>query len=183
MGETRDDKLRHKKEEVYAIIHEYFLSDDIPKLIRSLEVLGMPEYNPTFLKKLITLAMDRRNREKEIASVILSALHMEIFSAENIVDAFVTLLESAEDTTLDILDAPNELACFLARAIMENALAPLNLAEIANRLPPNCSGSETVHMAQSLIAAQHAGERVPRCWGGSTGWTVEDAKGQDSETS
>ncbi|KAL0335817.1 UNVERIFIED_CONTAM: ma3 domain-containing translation regulatory factor 1 [Sesamum radiatum] len=121
----------------------------------------MPEYNPTFLKKLITLAMDRRNREKEIASVILSALHMEIFSAENIVDAFVMLLESAEDTTLDILDAPNELAYFLARAVMEDALAPLNLAEIANRLPPNNSGSETVHMAQSLIAAQHAGERAP----------------------
>ncbi|KAL0357610.1 UNVERIFIED_CONTAM: ma3 domain-containing translation regulatory factor 1 [Sesamum calycinum] len=89
-------------------------------------------------------------REKEIASVILSALHMEIFPAENIVDAFVMLLESAEDTTLDILDAPNELAYFLARAVMEDALAPLNLAEIANRLPPNCSGSETVHMAQLL---------------------------------
>ncbi|KVH98970.1 uncharacterized protein LOC112514626 [Cynara cardunculus var. scolymus] len=171
-----DEKLRRYKEEIVTIIHEYFLSDDIPELIRSLEDLGLPEYNPVFLKKLITLAMDRKNREKEMASVLLSALHIEIFSTQDIVDGFVLLLESAEDTALDILDASNELALFLARAVIDDVLAPLNLEEIGSRLPPNCNGSETVHVAQSLVAARHAGERLLRCWGGGTGWAVEDAK-------
>ncbi|CAA2991692.1 programmed cell death 4 [Olea europaea subsp. europaea] len=171
-----DEKLRRYKEEVVMIIREYFLSDDIPELIRSLEDLGLPEYNPIFLKKLITQAMDRKNREKEMASVLLSALHIEIFSTEDIVVGFVMLLESADDTALDILDASNELAFFLARAVIDDVLAPLNLEEIANRLTPNCSGSETVNMARSLIVARHAGERILRCWGGGTGWAVEDAK-------
>ncbi|KAJ9567797.1 hypothetical protein OSB04_003763 [Centaurea solstitialis] len=171
-----DEKLRRYKAEIVTIIHEYFLSDDIPELIRSLEDLGSPEYNPVFLKKLITLAMDRKNREKEMASVLLSALHIEIFSTQDIVDGFVLLLESAEDTALDILDASNELALFLARAVIDDVLAPLNLEEIGSRLPPNCNGSETVHVAQSLVAARHAGERLLRCWGGGTGWAVEDAK-------
>nr|XP_043639017.1 MA3 DOMAIN-CONTAINING TRANSLATION REGULATORY FACTOR 1-like [Erigeron canadensis]XP_043639018.1 MA3 DOMAIN-CONTAINING TRANSLATION REGULATORY FACTOR 1-like [Erigeron canadensis]XP_043639020.1 MA3 DOMAIN-CONTAINING TRANSLATION REGULATORY FACTOR 1-like [Erigeron canadensis] len=171
-----DEKLRCYKQEIVTIIHEYFLSDDIPELIRSLVDLGSPEYNPVFLKKLITLAMDRKNREKEMASVLLSALHIEIFSTQDIVDGFVLLLESAEDTALDILDASNELALFLARAVIDDVLAPLNLEEIGNRLAPNCNGSETVHVAQSLIAARHAGERLLRCWGGGTGWAVEDAK-------
>ncbi|PWA82638.1 Armadillo-type fold [Artemisia annua] len=171
-----DEKLRRYKQEIVSIIHEYFLSDDIPELIRSLEDLGSPEYNPVFLKKLITLAMDRKNREKEMASVLLSALHIEIFSTQDIVDGFVLLLESAEDTALDILDASNELALFLARAVIDDVLAPLNLEEIGNTLPPNCNGSETVHVAQSLVAARHAGERLLRCWGGGTGWAVEDAK-------
>ncbi|CAI9112942.1 OLC1v1013457C3 [Oldenlandia corymbosa var. corymbosa] len=178
-GEARDkedEKLKRYKAEVVTIIHEYFLSDDIPELIRSLEDLAAPEYNPIFLKKLITLAMDRKNREKEMASVLLSALHIEIFSTEDIVNGFVMLLESAEDTALDILDASNELALFLARAVIDDVLAPLNLEEIATRLPPNCSGSETVHVARSLIGARHAGERILRCWGGGTGWAVEDAK-------
>ncbi|KAL2539598.1 MA3 domain-containing protein [Abeliophyllum distichum] len=174
--DKNDEKLRRYKEEVVTIIHEYFLSDDIPELIRSLEDLGVPEYNSIFLKKLITLAMDRKNREKEMASVLLSALHIEIFSTEDIVNGFVMLLESAEDTALDILDASNELAFFLARAVIDDVLAPLNMDEIASRLTPNCSGSETVHMARSLIAARHAGERILRCWGGGTGWAVEDAK-------
>ncbi|CAA3000452.1 programmed cell death 4 [Olea europaea subsp. europaea] len=171
-----DEKLGCYKEEAVTIVHEYFLSDDIPELIQSLEDLGLPEYNPIFLKKLITLAMDRKNREKEMASVLLSALHIEIFSTEDIVNGFVMLLESAEDTALDILDASNELAYFLARAVIDDVLAPLNLDEIANRLTSNCSGSETVCMARSLIAARHAGERILRCWGGGTGWAVEDAK-------
>lgn len=171
-----DEKVRRYKEEVVTIIHEYFLSDDIPELIRSLEDLRAPEFNPIFLKKLITLALDRKNREKEMASVLLSALHIEIFSTDDIVNGFVLLLESAEDTALDILDASNELAYFLARAVIDDVLAPLNLEEIASKLPPNCSGTETVRMARSLIGARHAGERILRCWGGGTGWAVEDAK-------
>ncbi|XP_042503192.1 MA3 DOMAIN-CONTAINING TRANSLATION REGULATORY FACTOR 1-like [Macadamia integrifolia] len=171
-----EEKVSRFKEEAVTIIHEYFLSDDIPELIRSLEDLAVPEFNPVFLKKLITLAMDRKNREKEMASVLLSALQTEIFSTVDIVNGFVMLLESAEDTALDILDASNELAYFLARAVVDDVLAPLNLDEISSKLPPNCSGSKTLHMARSLLRARHAGERILRCWGGGTGWAVEDAK-------
>lgn len=174
--QVEDEKVRKYKKEAVTIIHEYFLSDDIPELIRSLEDLGAPEYNSIFLKRLITLALDRKNREKEMASVLLSALHIEIFSTDDIVNGFVMLLENAEDTTLDILDASNELALFLARAVIDDVLAPLNLDEISSRLLPKSSGSETVRMARTLVSARHAGERLLRCWGGGTGWAVEDAK-------
>ncbi|KAJ6797774.1 programmed cell death protein 4-like [Iris pallida] len=170
------EKIRHYKEEVVTIIHEYFLSDDIPELIRNLEDLAAPEYNPVFVKKLITIAMDRKNREKEMASVLLSALSMETFSTEDIVNGFLLLLESAEDTALDILDASDELALFLARAVIDDCLAPLNLGEISSKLPSNSSGSETVRMARTLVSARHSGERLLRCWGGGSGWAVEDAK-------
>ncbi|XP_018458322.2 LOW QUALITY PROTEIN: MA3 DOMAIN-CONTAINING TRANSLATION REGULATORY FACTOR 4 [Raphanus sativus] len=171
-----DEKLRRYKKDVVTIIQEYFLSDDIPELIRSLEDLGSPEYNSVFLKKLITLAMDRKNREKEMASVLLSALHMEMFSTEDLINGFTMLLESAEDTALDILDASDELALFLARAVIDDVLAPLNLEEISSSLPPKSTGSETIRSARSLISARHAGERLLRSWGGGTGWAVEDAK-------
>ncbi|KAE8681403.1 Tetratricopeptide repeat (TPR)-containing protein [Hibiscus syriacus] len=87
--------------------------------------------------------MDRKNRETEIASVLLSALHIDIFSIEDIMNGFVTLLESTEETTLDILDASNELALFLSRAVIDDVLVPLNLEEITSKLPPNYSGSGT----------------------------------------
>ncbi|XP_068650566.1 MA3 DOMAIN-CONTAINING TRANSLATION REGULATORY FACTOR 3-like [Aristolochia californica] len=146
-GESRevdDDKVRRYKEEVVTISHKYFLLDDIPELIRSLEDLGSPEFNPIFLKKLITLAMDRKNQDEKLASVLLSSLHREIFSTEDIVNGFVTLLVSAEYIALDILDASNELALFLARAVMDDILVPLNLEKISNRLPPNCTGTQSV---------------------------------------
>ncbi|KAJ1695943.1 hypothetical protein LUZ63_012641 [Rhynchospora breviuscula] len=178
-GEVSDGdyaKLRRYKEEVVTIIHEYFLSDDIPELIRSVEELACPEYNPIFIKKLITLAMDRKNCEKEMASALLAALSMEIFTTDDIVNGFTMLLESAEDTALDVLDASDELSLFLARAVIDDVLAPLNLEEISNNLPPKSSGTETITMARTLASACHAGERLLRCWGGNTGWKVEDAK-------
>lgn len=123
--------LPHYKKDTVTIIQEYFLSDDIPELIRSLENLGSLKYNLVFLKKLITLAMDRKNREKEMASVLLSALHMEMFSTEDFINGFIMLLESAEDTASD------ELSLFLARAVIgDDVLAPLNLEEISSSLPP-----------------------------------------------
>uniref|UniRef100_A0A8R7V2Y5 MI domain-containing protein n=1 Tax=Triticum urartu TaxID=4572 RepID=A0A8R7V2Y5_TRIUA len=143
-GSVQDDdheKLRRYKKEAVSMIHEYFLSDDIPELIRTLKELGLPEYNPVFIKKLITIAMDRKNREKEMASVLLSSLSMELFSSEDIVKGFIMLLESAEDTALDILDASDELGLFLARAVIDDVLAPLNLDEIGSILPPKCSGA------------------------------------------
>ncbi|XXG88939.1 hypothetical protein AAC387_Pa12g1070 [Persea americana] len=121
--------------------------------------------------------MDRNNREKEMASIMLSTLHTEIFSTEDIVNEFVMLL----DTALDILDASNELALFLGRAVIDDVLVPLNLEEINSKLSPNCSGSETVHTVRSLLAARHAGERILSCWGGGAGWAVEDAKDKISK--
>jgi len=178
-GSVEDDeheKLARYKREAVSIIHEYFLSDDTTEVIRSLKELGYPEYNPIFVKKLITIALDRKNREKEMASVLLSSLSMELFSTEDIAQGFIMLLESAEDTALDILDASDELGLFLARAVIDDVLAPLNLDEISSKLPPDCCGAETLNMARSLASARHAGERLLRCWGGGTGWAVEDAK-------
>ncbi|XP_019085535.1 PREDICTED: programmed cell death protein 4-like [Camelina sativa] len=176
-----DEKLRRYKNDTVTIIQEYFLSDDIPELIRSLEDLGSPEYNSVFLKKLVTLAMDRKNKEKEMTSILLSALHMEMFSTEDFINGFVMLLESIEDISLDILEASHELALFLARAVIDDVLAPLNLEEISESLPPKSTGRETICAARSLISAQHAGERLLRSWGGGTGCTVEDAKDKISK--
>ena len=62
-----------------------------------------------------------------MASALLSALYTEVFPVEDIVNGFILLLESIEDTALDILNATNELALFLSRAVINDILAPLNL--------------------------------------------------------
>jgi hypothetical protein len=69
---------------------------------------------------------------------------LELFTIDGIIKEFIMLLQSAEDTTLDIMDAPSELALFVARAVIDEVLIPLNLDEISSKLHPNNSGSETV---------------------------------------
>lgn len=170
------DESRSFKQKATSIIQEYFLSGDTAEAITSLEDLAAPEFHSVFVKKLLTLAMDKKNREKEMASLLLSALYAEVIPIAEIERGFVLLLESAEDTALDIPDAATQLALFLARAVVDDILAPLYLEEIDEQLKAGSLGTEIVHSARALLAARHAGERVLRCWGGGSGRAVDDAK-------
>ncbi|GAQ81206.1 MA3 domain-containing protein [Klebsormidium nitens] len=170
------EATRKFKAKVRTLIQEYFLSDDIGEVTRSLDELGHPELHHVFVKHLVTSAMDRHAREKEMASALISAIDAEVVSTDEIGRAFRLLLEQAEDLALDIPDAAYELALFLARAVVDDVLPPLYLSQVQNQLKDGSLGQEIVHTASAIVSARHAGERVLRCWGGGAGRTVEDAK-------
>jgi len=52
-------------------------------LLRLLE-LGQPGLHPLFVKQVVTLAMDRRDREREMASGLLSELHPSVISDDQV---------------------------------------------------------------------------------------------------
>ncbi|XP_050367024.1 MA3 DOMAIN-CONTAINING TRANSLATION REGULATORY FACTOR 2 [Argentina anserina] len=176
-----DSVARAFKMKAQPIIQEYFLSGDISEVNSCLESenrTSSSDLNAIFVKRLITLAMDRKNREKEMASVLLSSL---CFPADDVVNGFVMLIESADDTALDNPVVVEDLAMFLARAVVDEVLAPQHLEEIGNQcVAPDSVGSKVLKMAKSLLKARLSGERILRCWGGGgssrPGWAVEDVK-------
>ncbi|KAM7266288.1 hypothetical protein ACFE04_004185 [Oxalis oulophora] len=177
-----DSATKTFKMKAQTIIQEYFLSGDIAEVGSCLESENntfSPELNAIFVKRLITVAMDRKKREKEMASVLLSSM---CFPVDDVVSGFVLLIESADDTALDNPVVVEDLAMFLARAVVDEALAPQHLEEIRNQFPGEESiGSKVLQMAKSLLKARLSGERILRCWGGSgegstPGWAVEDVK-------
>jgi hypothetical protein len=46
--------------------------------------LGQPGLHPLFVKQVVTLAMDRRDREREMASGLLSELHTRVISDDQV---------------------------------------------------------------------------------------------------
>jgi len=74
------------------------------------------ELNAIFVKKLIALAMDRKNRKKEMASVLFASL---CFPPEDVLNGFVMLIKSADDTALDNHVVVEDLAMFLARSVVD----------------------------------------------------------------
>ncbi|KDP27511.1 hypothetical protein JCGZ_20151 [Jatropha curcas] len=179
----QDNATKIFKAKAESIIQEYFLSGDISEVCSCLESdnsNGSPELNAIFVKKLITLAMDRKNREKEMASVLLSSLR---FPADHVLNGFVMLIESADDTALDNPVVVEDLAMFLARTVVDEVLAPQHLEESESQfLGLDSIGSKVLQMAKSLLNARLSGERILRCWGGAgcsrPGWAVEDVKDQ-----
>ncbi|CAH9101596.1 unnamed protein product, partial [Cuscuta europaea] len=176
--------VKRFKTKAESIIKEYFLTGDILEVSRCLEseinnsscFQYSSELNAIFIKKLVSLAMDRKNREKEMASVLLSSL---CFSTEDTVSGFTMLIEAAEDTAIDIPGAVEDLAMFLARAVVDEALAPQHLEELGGGTQNN-NNHKVVGMAKSLLKARLSGERILRCWGGggngTNGWTTEEVK-------
>ena len=167
-------KIRVFKTKVADLIQEYFLTGDILEVVTSVEMENL-SHSPSsalsaiFVKKLISMAMDRKKREKEMASLLLTALP---FSPEEILDGFALLLADADDASLDVPTIADDLAMFLARAVVDEVLPPQYLEEL--------TGQKILKMAKSLLSARLAGERILRCWGGGgssrTGWEIDDVK-------
>jgi hypothetical protein len=180
-GSLQDDSAKIFKLKAQSIIQEYFLSGDISEVgscLGSENNAYSAELNAIFIKRLITLAMDRKNREKEMASVLLSSL---CFPSDDVVNGFIMLIESADDTALDNPVVVEDLAMFLARAVVDEVLAPRQLEEIGTQFSgPESIGRKVLQMAKSSLKARLSGERILRCWGGgrtgSPGWDIEDVK-------
>ncbi|KAJ6399161.1 hypothetical protein OIU77_019832 [Salix suchowensis] len=113
-----------------------------------------------------------------MASVLLSSL---CFPSDDAVIGFIMLIESADDTALDNPVVVEDLAMFLARAVVDEVLAPQHLEEIGTQFSGADSiGRKVLQMAKSSLKARLSGERILRCWGGggtgSPGWAIEDVK-------
>lgn len=105
--------------------------------------------------------MDRKNREKEMASGLLTSV---CFPAEHVVTGFLLLTGSAEDIALDIPVMVEDLAMFFVRAVVDEVVAPFRLEEIENQYERSI-GSKVLNISRSLLNARLSGERILRCWG------------------
>ncbi|MEW5308264.1 MAG: hypothetical protein WDW38_000237 [Sanguina aurantia] len=151
------------KRAVQAIVEEFFDSADIADVASSLEDLGVVELEHYFVKRLITASLDRNDREREMASVLLSSLYAEVLPPAELQKGFLALIEGVDDLQLDVPAAPDMLATFLARAVADDILPPAIVTRI-----PEVSGSLMCSLkskAEAALSSRHVGEKMERCWG------------------
>lgn len=158
-------------------MEEYFDNDDVVSTVNELRELGMQAYHFYFVKRLVSMAMDRRDKEKEMASILLSSLYGDVIDPQQVYKGFQKLVESTDDLTVDIPHAVDVLALFIARAVVDDILPPSFLAKTMAYLRKDSKGVDVIRMAEKcyLSAPLHA-ETIERCWGGRKNKTVEDLK-------
>lgn len=146
----------------------------------SLEELGLPRLHQHLVKRAVLLAMDRHDREREMVSVLLSALYGEQLGADQVQKGFLRLVESLPDTRLDIPEAVPLLANFVARAIVDDVLPPSFLGRCRDLAQAQGQQqgelAELVKRCDALLAGRHAAERQLRCWGSGAGLFHEETK-------
>ncbi|GJP39387.1 hypothetical protein CLOM_g23763 [Closterium sp. NIES-68] len=128
--------LQDFKSRSSLIVAEYFESGDVMEVTRSLEELAYPDLHHHLVKRLVTMAMDRNNREREMASQLLSALFQDVLPTDQVEMGFLRLLEAVDDLALDIPDAATQLALFISRAVIDDVLAPHFVLGLPGNAPP-----------------------------------------------
>ncbi|KAK8548935.1 hypothetical protein V6N12_061836 [Hibiscus sabdariffa] len=164
------------KKKVTIIVEEYFATDDVVSATNELKEIAMPSYNYYFVKKLVSMAMDRHDQEKEMAAVLLSSLYADVIDAPQVYRGFSKLVESADDLIVDIPDTVDILALFISRAVVDDILPPAFLTKQRGLLPNDSKGVQVLERAEKgyLAAPMHA-ETIERRWRVSKK-TVEDVK-------
>ncbi|KAK3150902.1 hypothetical protein QOZ80_3AG0239210 [Eleusine coracana subsp. coracana] len=178
---SSEEFLQFKKKAT-TIVEEYFSTDDVAATANELRELRVPCYHYYFVKKLVSVAMDRHDREKEMAAVLLSSLYGDVIDRPQLHKGFCKLTESCDDLSVDTPDAVDILAVFVARAVVDDMLPPAFLAKQRACLPEKSKGTEVLLRAEkSYLSVPHHGEIVLQRWGGSKRITVEEAKARISD--
>ncbi|XRB21441.1 MA3 domain-containing translation regulatory factor [Pseudoscourfieldia marina] len=186
---TSESELRTN---IADLIREYFLSGDAAACLDGFsDIDPARKHGALFCRRLIALAIDRRDREREMASRLLARAvdvppsnQTPVLSEQACTRGILSLLEQMSELVIDSPDAVEQLSLFAARAVMDGCVAP-NFFEQAEEVAA-CHGgaaaseeppsARVVRKASVLCADKHAAERIVRCWGAAAGRTFAEIK-------
>ncbi|EJK59532.1 hypothetical protein THAOC_20224 [Thalassiosira oceanica] len=164
--------LSEFKIRVSDAVREYFDSSDADEVVRCIHEMKCNEYHPEVVKRAVSLGLDEGPRERELVSRLLACLHPVPLTDEEMGMGFEVLLDSIDDLVIDIPDAKSMVGCFLARAVVDEVLAPAFLSDRNNSHPGDC----VVEKAVSLLSREHCTARLEKVWGPGDGRPVAELK-------
>eukprot|EP01006_Ploeotia_vitrea_P019326 TRINITY_DN51508_c0_g2_i1.p1 TRINITY_DN51508_c0_g2~~TRINITY_DN51508_c0_g2_i1.p1 ORF type:complete len:498 (+),score=299.88 TRINITY_DN51508_c0_g2_i1:41-1534(+) len=155
--------VKRVKAEVKAALLEYYESEDLSEFARIIGEQKAPHFHHEWVKQAVSTSLDRSDRERELVSVMLASLAHNTLQAVEIEKGFQILLGRVEDLAVDVPKVLQYLSCFLARAIVDEALPPAFLARVS--VVKGDMGYEIVQQTESLLKTSHAHVRLAKVWG------------------
>jgi hypothetical protein len=146
------------------IVDEYLTSGDLGEAEKNILEFNAEHQHHILVKKIIFKAMEKQAYERELVSKFLSAFCNGVIDSSKIAQGFQYALDSVEDASIDIPDAKDTLAKFLARAIIDEVLPPKFL-RTCEKIAKSNTAKDTIVSAGALASENHGSERLARIWG------------------
>jgi len=147
-----------------AVLTEYFRSGDIPETLKSIAELNLGETQYQFINKALDSGLENQAYERELVSKLLSAVYEGAIHPEKIQEGFLVALNSLDDFVLDTPDAVDVLSKFLARAIVDEIVAPAFFKHAQSHVESN-RAKECLALASGLATEKHKLDRLAHVWG------------------
>jgi|EP00505_MAST-04D_sp_SCG-Rhode-Island_P002707 programmed cell death protein 4 len=161
------------KKKIIPVLEEYFVSLDKDEVERHMYEINAPHFHYEFVKRAITMAMDRKDRGCESASKLLSFLYgAKHITTNQIGKGFERLFEVVDDLSIDVPDAERIISSFVARSVVDEILPPRFLMdEDVKKL-----GGEIISRARTMLSVKHARARITKGWGPGDGRMTQELK-------
>mmetsp|Transcript_8058 Transcript_8058/g.20340 ORF Transcript_8058/g.20340 Transcript_8058/m.20340 type:complete len:363 (-) Transcript_8058:205-1293(-) len=146
-------------DQVLPLVKDYLASGEATETLKSLFELNLPQSYSQFIKQGILYACEHGPFERELMSrIVLSIYDIEPGQVE---EGFKLLMVRLPETKVDVPDAIDITAKFIARAVIDDALPP----RFTEQEPTNADARECLHLARTQSLSKHAGTRVEHIWG------------------
>jgi hypothetical protein len=162
------------KGQARSVVQEYFVSGDLDEALRRCEELQAGRGGHVVVKVLIVSAAERKSRECEMASVLLSAL-TKVYGSEHFFEGFIRILRGVDDLALDVPAAVSILTNFIARAIVDDVLPPCFFSLVPGKLVTAGRGRDIYHGVRALLEVQGS-SRIMHVWGSGAKQTMEELR-------
>ncbi|XP_014678860.1 PREDICTED: programmed cell death protein 4-like [Priapulus caudatus] len=150
--------------EVEEVVKEYFEHGDTHDVVMSFDDLNFGKTRCEIVYKIISMAMDRKAMQRELASRVIADLYGIALSINDVVDAFDKLQNDLPDLTLDTPDAAVVLGNFMARCVADDCLPPRYVHAYAGHAD-NGAASQALERAEVLLSMKHGFVRLDNVWG------------------
>ena len=169
---------------IVSALDEFLTNGDVDDFIVSLQECGADQaaagsgLAQELVKRALLLALDRKTRDREQVSQLLAALRTRrVLESAQAAAGFGLLLSDDDylsDLVLDAPDALTALAQFIARAIVDEVLAP-SFLNAQDFVPGPRHGAKVLSNA-AVIQRAHTMSAVGRIWGPGDGRPVAERK-------
>jgi len=96
----------------HVLLEEYLFSGDVKEAEQCIKDLNAPQYHSQIIEQAITLSLDKHKKERDQISALFSELSPHIFSEEDFVKGFKSLIDIVDDLEIDIPSASTMLGNF-----------------------------------------------------------------------
>jgi len=174
-GKSSEEFLVTLKAKTKTTIKEYFTSTDLDECVRCIQESCSPLFFYEVLKIVINLGMDSDSKCRELASQLIG--QAMLFDSVSVRRGMEILIERLEDINLDVKDGTGLLACFIARAISDEAIPPSFVQEVAfQSLGASMIAIQCLQKIQHLLNMKLSAQRLSRVWGPGRGRPVDELK-------
>jgi hypothetical protein len=139
------------------------VSGDLEEALARFNELHAGRHGHVVVKLLVVEASERKSRECEMASVLLSAM-TKFVGSECFFEGFIRLLRSVDDLALDSPGIATTLTNFIARAIVDDVLPPCFFSLVPGKLVTHGRGQQIQVGVRALLERQGS-QRVMQVWG------------------